>query len=351
MRSITATLLFCFTVSVFATSAAAMEANRVFIAASYEKDHVCGFPQEQGVIKGLNKTGWFEGMNLEIKRYYMDTKRKNTTPEAMKREATIVLNQIKKFKPEILVVLDDNAFREVALPLAGSKDLSVVFSGMNGQPEKYNAKKRFMDTRERPGGNITGVYEKLYVLRSIKVMQSAVPGLNGKKVVGITDYSPTGKALAKQFEIELKNKPSNINWELKRVKDWQEYTGLIKELNDDNEVGAIYPVALRLKVSDTVTYTAPEIFKWTMENSRKPEMALNYFFSKIGLFGGAAVDFKAMGFLAGKKAGQILNGAKAGNIPIEDAPDYAIVFNLKRTEELGIDVPPPLLSAADQIFH
>jgi len=342
--------LFYLTFSLFTTSAAAQEVKRVYMAASYEKNHICGGPQEEGIIKGLNKTGWFEGMNLEIKRYYMDTKRKNTTSEAMKKEANIIFRQIKEFKPEVLVVVDDNAFREVALPLAGDKDLSVVFSGMNGQPETYNAKKHFMDKREKPGGNITGVYEKLYLVRSIIVMQSAIPSLKGKKIVGITDYSSTGDGLTTQFEIELKSKPKNINWEHKRVKDWQEYTSLIKKLNDDEEIGAIYPVAQTLKVSDTVTYTEPEIFKWTMENSRKPEMALNYFFAKIGLFGGAAVDFKAMGFLAGKKAGQILNGEKPGDLSIEDAPDYAIVFNLKRAKELGIDIPHAILTAADHVY-
>jgi putative ABC transport system substrate-binding protein len=350
MRNIPILILFCLTFSLITTSAAAQEVKRVYIASSYEENHICGGPQEEGVIKGLNKTGWFEGMNLEVKRYYMDTKRKNTTSEAMKKEANIVFKQIKEFNPKVLVVLDDNAFREVALPLAGDKDVSVVFSGMNGQPESYNDTKRFMDTRERPGGNITGVYEKLYLVRSMIVMQSAIPGLKGKKIVGITDYSPTGNALAAQFEIELKNKPKSIDWEHKSVKDWQEYASLIKKLNDCEEIGAIYPVALTLKVSDTVTYTAPQIFKWTMENSRKPEMALNYFFAKIGLFGGAAVDFKAMGFLAGKKAGQILNGEKPGNLPIEDAPDYAIVFNVKRAKELGIDIPHPLLTAADHVY-
>jgi ABC-type uncharacterized transport system substrate-binding protein len=350
MRNLLFLILSYLTISLITTSLAGQDVKRVYIVASYEKNHICGGPQEEGVIKGLNKMGWFEGMNLKIKRYYMDTKRTNTTAELMKKEANIIFGQLKEFKPDVLVVVDDNAFREVALPLADGKDLPVVFSGMNGQPESYNATKRFMDNREKPGGNITGVYEKIYIVRSMMVMQSAIPGLKGKKVVGITDYSPTGNALTVQFEIELKTKPGNIDWELKKVRDWQAYTILIKKLNEDKKTGALYPVALSLKVSDTITYTAPEIFKWTVENSRKPEMALNYFFAKIGLFGGAAVDFKAMGLLAGKKAGQILNGEKAGNLSIEDAPDYAIVFNLKRAKELGIDIPHPLLTAADHVY-
>ena len=184
----------------------------------------------------------------------------------------------------------------------------------------------------------------------MRVMESAVPDLAGAKIVGITDFSPTGNAITKQFELELSGRQGNIEWELKRVKNWQEYKDLVVRLNNDDSVKAIYPVALTLKVSETVTYTAPEIFKWTIENSNKPEMALNYFFSKIGLFGGAAVDFKSMGFSAGKKAGKILNGEKAGDLPIEDAPEYAIVLNVKRAKQLGIEIPVPLLTAADYVY-
>jgi ABC-type uncharacterized transport system substrate-binding protein len=329
---------------------ASADVKRVFIVASYERNHVCGWPQEQGVIKGLTKEGWFEGINLRVKQFYMDTKRTNTTPEAMKRAAAEALGEIDSFKPDVIVTLDDNAFREVGLQMAGRQDVAAVFSGLNGQPEMYNDRKHFMDSRDKPGNNITGVYEKLYVVRSMRVMENAVPGLKGAKIVGITDYSPTGNAITKQFELELSKQEGTVNWELIRVKNWREYTDLINKLNNDDSVKAIYPVALSLKVSDTVTYTAPEIFKWTVENSKKPEMALNYFFSEVGLFGGAAVDFKAMGFSAGKKAGKILNDEKAGDLPIDDAPEYAIVLNVKRAKQLGIEIPVPLLTAADYVY-
>jgi len=332
------------------TSVASADVKRVFIVASYERNHVCGWPQEQGVIKGLTKEGWFEGINLKVKQFYMDTKRTNTTPEDMKRVAAEALRGIDSFKPDVIVTLDDNAFRDVGLQMAGRQDVAAVFSGMNGQPEIYNDRKHFMNSREKPGNNITGVYEKLYVVRSMRVMENAVPGLKGAKIVGITDYSPTGNAITKQFELELSKPQGSIEWELIRVKNWLEYTDLINKLNDDDSVKAIYPVALTLKVSETVTYTAPEIFKWTVKHSKKPEMALNYFFSEIGLFGGAAVDFKAMGFSAGKKAGRILNGEKAGDLPIDDAPEYAIVLNIKRAKQLGIEIPVPLLTAADYVY-
>lgn len=342
-------LIFFLSLSFLATPLFAMN-KKVFIIASYEENHICGGPQEEGVVKGLNKEGLFEGENLDIKRFYMDTKRTNATLQAMQKVAGAIIEKIISEKPDVIVTLDDNAFREVGLRFAGKKNISVVFSGLNGLPEIYNEKKHFMNSLEKPGSNITGIYEKLYIVRSIKVMGSALKNLDGNKIIGITDYSPTGNALTKQFEIELKKKPENIEWELIRVKNWDEYKSAIFRINGESDVKAVYPVALSLKVSDTQTFTAPEIFKWTIENCKKPEMALNYFFSKIGLFGGAAVDFKQMGFATGKYAGKILNGESAGDLPIIDAPDYAIVFNLKRAKQLNIQIPAYLLTAADFVY-
>jgi hypothetical protein len=54
-----------------------------------------------------------------------------------------------------------------------------------------------MDSRAHPGSNVTGVYEKLYVAQSLKVMAQAVPGLRGGNGAGmITDFSPTGDGRA-----------------------------------------------------------------------------------------------------------------------------------------------------------
>jgi putative tryptophan/tyrosine transport system substrate-binding protein len=133
------------------------------------------------------------------------------------------------------------------------------------------------------------------------------------------------------------------------VQSWEEYKAEVQALNDDPEIGTIYPVALLLKDGRGNTYTPPDIFRWTSENSRKPAIALNYEFTAMGLFGGAAVDFEAMGRQAGAMVLRILKGKKAGEIPIEDAARYALVFNLDQARHLGIDIPEDILLAADEI--
>jgi putative ABC transport system substrate-binding protein len=324
--------------------------KRVYIIESYEKGHVCGEPQAEGIIRALADAGWKEGQNLTIKRYWMDTYRVNATPEAMEQQGKIALAEIADFKPDIVFALDDAAVAQVMMPLVGRSDIAVVFSGMNGQPEMYNEKKHYMESWAHPGSNVTGVYEKLYAAQSLKVMALAIPQLRGAKAVMITDYSPTGNGLTKQFELELKD-VTDIKWEVRRVKDWAEYMALIEELNADDQVKAIYPVALTLPAGEGKRYAAAQIYDWTLEHSRKPEMAINYFFSRMGLFGGAVVNFSAMGKLVGEKGVKVLQGVKAGDLPIEDAPDYAIVFNLKRANDLGITIPPRVLAAASAVYR
>jgi hypothetical protein len=240
----------------------------VLIIQSYEKGHICGQPQEDGIIKAFQESDLKPGKDVEFHYFYMDTKKTYTAPAEIEQRGKLAL---------------------------------------------------------------------------------VLPGL--KKVLGITDYSPTGNAITNQFEKEIKEEIPPVVFELVRVKDFTEYKKVISRVNEDHEIGAIYPAALSLMTLEGTTYTAPDIFRWTIKNCDKPGMALNYFFSKLGIFGGAAVDFKAMGHQAGTEAVEIIKGSRAGDIPIENAEKYAIVFNLARAKELGINIPFEILGAADFVYE
>jgi ABC-type uncharacterized transport system substrate-binding protein len=321
--------------------------RRVFVLHSYEQGHVCGQPQYDGVMAALTRAGFKDGAGLDVQTYYMDTKRKNNTPALIERQARIALEKIRVFHPDILATIDDNAFRTVALKLVDSS-ISIVFSGMNGQPEDYNRKRRFMESREHPGHNITGVYEKLHFVDAVRVHSRLFPGL--KKILVLEDLSPTGKAIAKQIRLELAEGSIPCALETKTVRTWEGFCKEILSANRRPEIGAIYMAALLLKDRKGRTYTAPEIFRWEVRNGRKPEIAINYEFTRMGLFGGAAVDFYAMGQQAGRMVIKILQGALAGSIPIEEDRRYALVFNLKRAQQLGIEIPTDVVMAADEVI-
>ncbi len=328
-------------------SVTALTLKRVFILHSYEENHVCGQPQHDGVIAAMKKAGFEEHINLKIQVYHMDTKRKNNTPELIEKQSLIALKKIRHFKPDLLVTLDDNAFRTVALKLANS-ELSIVFSGMNGQPEDYNRQKNFMDSRKTPGHNITGVYEKLHVVDAIRVHSRIFPNL--QEIRFFSDHSPTGQAVTKQIRLELESEPKiPCKWQIKTFNNLEDYISEIQAVNNDPEVSAIYPAVLLLKDSKGNTYTAPEIFKMIIQTSKKPEIAVNYALTRLGLFGGAAVDFYSMGQQAGHMGARILKGEKPGKISIEEATRYALAFNLRRASQLGIVIPDEFIQAADEV--
>jgi ABC-type uncharacterized transport system substrate-binding protein len=320
---------------------------RIFILHSYEPGHVCGQAQHDGVVAALKAAGFRENVNLEIQSYFMDTKRRNNTAELMEEQADLALEKIGAFKPNVIVTLDDNAFSTVALKLVDT-DAKIVFSGINNPLEEYNRIVPYLSSRARPGHNVSGVCEKLHIADALRVHSNLFPGL--KKIMIFVDTSPTGRGAFKQINMELKQASVPCTWEIKVAKTWEEYRSEVLSVNDDSDVGAIYPAALLLKDRKGNIYTAPEIFAWTIENSKKPEIAANYAFTRMGFFGGAAVDFFAMGQQAGRMAAMILKGRDPGTIAVEEANRYALVFNLQRAEKLGIEIPLDVLMAADEII-
>ena len=79
-----------------------------------------------------------------------------------------------------------------------------------------------------------------------------------------------------------------------------------------------------------------------------------YQFREFVAAGGLAsygINFGNMRREVGVYVGKILNGAKPGELPVQQPTKYELVINLKTAKTLGLTVPQSILARADEVIE
>jgi hypothetical protein len=177
-------LLFLVFSSASASAAAAHAKKRIFIVSSYHKAYIWSQSTQKGVNAAMLKLGYLENeaqaRKLEetdfvetprvvVKKEWMDTKRRDSRAEMANSTARII-RVLRDFKPDLVLLGDDNAAKHIGGQLLDSKT-PVVFWGINGLPLKYG----LVDSMDAPGRNVTGVWQSGYHKESLDLLKRLVP--------------------------------------------------------------------------------------------------------------------------------------------------------------------------------
>jgi putative ABC transport system substrate-binding protein len=195
----------------------------------------------------------------------------------------------------------------------------------------------------RPGGNLTGVYQ-------------FAAGLEGKRVGLLHELVPKAVKLAALIHPNFL--PSEA--QLRDIQEAASRLGVqlvVLRANVESEFETAFASAARQKAEALLVCASPFF------NARRQQLVVlaahhglpaiyewRDFAEAGGLmsYGTSLVDAYRQ---AGVYAGRILKGAKPADLPVVQVTKFEFVINLSTARALGIEVPPPLSARADEIIE
>jgi putative ABC transport system substrate-binding protein len=278
-----------------------------------EMNEASSFLSFKALFGELRRLGYVEGQNLIIERYSGEG-----------RTYAELANEVVRQQPDVILA---NTNRMVGNFKAATTTIPIV--GTMSDPVAYGD----VSSLARPGGNLTGVRadagleiwsKRLALLRELIPTASRVGYLVSRDVAG----SPAGAAMreaAQQAGISLVGPP------LEGTIQEAEYRRVFERMTQERAALIVGAQAENVAYSRLIIELA--------EQSRLPALFAWRFFAEQGAliaygFDGADLYRRAAGYIA-----RILQGAKPGELPIDQATKFELAINLKTAKALGLTVP------------
>ena len=319
---------------------------KIFVVSSYHREYLWSQDTQKGVCAGLVEFGFLdnkdqaveftkqdfvESSSTVVKKSWMDTKHRNSTSEIAITTRRVV-NEISGFKPDLILLGDDNAANYIGNQFIDT-DIPVVFWGINGLPLKYG----LLDSLKQPGHNVTGIYQAGYLKECLEFLKKVVPKIETFAI--LSDDSPTGRSKVKALEnlcrtgqVSLKLVESVVT---NSLSEWKSKALSLKDKAD------VFFMLNHNSIKDHNGNPVDqlEIGAWYLRNIKIPECAHEKQFAIEGMLCVCDDSGYNQAWEAVKLAHRILKKReKPSEIPVETPQRGPFIVNRERAEMLGITV-------------
>jgi putative ABC transport system substrate-binding protein len=276
--------------------------------------------------KGLNETGYVEGQNVTVEYHWLEGQY-DRLPALM---ADLVRRKV--------AVIAAPGFVPARAAKAATATIPIVF-GVGEDPVRIG----LVASLARPGGNATGIniFVQEVSAKRLRLLHELVP-----KAVRIAALVNPRNAFAESVVREVQNAAATLGLQIE-----------ILNASTIGEIDVAFVTFERERLD--ALFVAADAFLV----SRRVQLATLTARDRIPAAHGARELVEAGGLMSygtdladmfrqvGVYTGSILKGAKPADLPVLQSTKFEFVINLQTARALGIEVPPGLISFADEVIE
>jgi putative tryptophan/tyrosine transport system substrate-binding protein len=277
--------------------------------------------------KGLNETGYVEGQNVTVEYHWIEGQ--------YDRLPALVTDLVRR---RVAVIATPGHLPSLAAKAATST-IPIVF-GVGGDPVQLG----LVASLAHPGGNATGInfFANEVAAKRLWLLHDLVP----KAVRIAVLVNPSNAATAETTVRDVQEAAPNIGLQIQVLNADtigeidRAFATFARERPD-----ALFVAADAFFISQRVQFAT-----LTARNGIPAAYPGREMVEAGGLMS-YGTDLADMFHQVGVYTGGILKGAKPGELPVQQSTKFDFAINLRTARALGIEVPPVLLVAADEVIE
>ena len=277
--------------------------------------------------KGLNETGYVEGQNVTVEYHWLEGQY-DRLPALL---ADLVRRQV------VVIATPGVVATQAAKPATAT--IPIVF-GVGDDPVQLG----LVASLARPGGNATGInfFVNEVIAKRLRLLHELVP-----KAVHIAALvNPGNVAVAEATVREVRKAAPTMGLQIQ-----------ILNATTTTEIDAAFATIARERLD--ALFVAPD----GLFVDRRVQLAtltardrIPAAYSvrdpvEVGGLMSYGTDLAEMHRQLGVYTGSILKGAKPADLPVLQSTKFEFVINLQTARALGIEVPPGVISVADEVIE
>jgi putative ABC transport system substrate-binding protein len=273
----------------------------------------------------LSEGGFREGQNLIIDYQSVDDP----------RGPFIVAAELTRSRPDLIVASGPEASLQAVMGVSGF--IPIVMIAINFDP----LARGYIASLARPGGNITGV-----VFQQLELAQKQVELLNQAfsdrtRLAMLFDAQTADQFVAAERTAKLLNLQVQS---LRLEKPPYDFDAAIRDAaSGDAQILLVLSSPFFLPYRARIVEAA--------NAHHLPSMFIARHWAEVGGLMAYGADFSGMYRRAAEYVAKICKGAKAAELPVEQATKLELVVNLKTARTIGIELPTGILLRADEVIE